>query len=78
MQGGQRSDTCIQVVVGGAVVALGGGVISTPFVKGYNEKIFEIVRVVKVAQTVVPWAQTNIWELKFSLFAHRTTFFAAK
>ena len=29
MQGGQRSETCIQVVVGGAVVALGGGVIST-------------------------------------------------
>ena len=61
------------------MVALGGGVIWPPFVKGYNEKIFESEKFpLRVAGNAVRGAQINVLELKFSLFAQRTTFFAAK
>ena len=51
----------------------------TRFLKGYNEKIFESAEfLLKVAGNEVRGAEITILELKFSLFAHRTTFFAAK
>ena len=49
------------------------------FVKGYNEKFFESEKFpLRVADNGVRGAQINVLELKFSLFAHCTTFFAAK
>ena len=49
------------------------------FIKDYNENKFGIaVRVVKVAKNGVLGAENDVLELKFSLFAHRTIFFAAK
>ena len=51
----------------------------TRFLKGYNEKNFESEKFpLRVTDTEVRGAQINVLELKFSLFAQRTTFFAAK
>ena len=49
------------------------------FVKGYNGKFFEAaVRAAKVVEKVVPRAEINIFELKFSIEPEGTHFSAAK